>query len=237
MTDEEAIEYAVDDSALRPGCDLWFALPPGFAEIPFTDLFSDPGSPEGARVVAAVDSLLELVPQEQRAEFVGRLGEAQTVVGMMVREGLIHLSLGAHAADDGAVLESVLTINRKEVPFSPPKLMAVKAATARQSALPVAVVDLPCGPGAFTEAVMELPAEADPGQRSLYQATAYLPYPDGKKLAVLTLTSTSVRAREFYRDIHRAIAETVSFDNPLPEDLKARIPESEVAASVRAVFG
>jgi hypothetical protein len=84
---------------------------------------------------------------------------------------------------------------------------------------------------------MNLPAEVDPQQRSIYQATGYLPYPHGKKLAVLTLTSTAVEAREFYRDIHRAMAELMSFDNPLPEDIKAQVPESEVAASVRAVFG
>lgn len=29
----------------------------------------------------------------------------------------------------------------------------------------------------------------------------------------------------------------VSFGNPLPEEFKDRIPESEVEASVRAVFG
>ena len=82
-----------------------------------------------------------------------------------------------------------------------------------------------------------LAAEADSRQRSLYEATAYLPFPDGRNLAVLTLTTTAVDARENYRDIHRAMAEMVSFDNPLPEEFKAQIPESEVEASVRAVFG
>jgi hypothetical protein len=72
---------------------------------------------------------------------------------------------------------------------------------------------------------------------SLYEATAYLPFPDGRNLVVLTLTPTAVGARENYRDIHRAMAEMVSFDNPLPEEFESRIPESEVAASVRAVFG
>lgn len=108
---------------------------------------------------------------------------------------------------------------------------------ATENALPVAVTDLPCGPGAFTEALVELPPEADARQRSLYEATAYLPFPDGRNLAVLTLTTTAVDAREHYRDIHRAMAEMVSFDNPLPEEFKAQIPESEVEASVRAVFG
>jgi hypothetical protein len=111
------------------------------------------------------------------------------------------------------------------------------AATARKNAVPIAVANLPCGPGAFTEAVVELPAEADAQRRSLYEATAYLPFPDGRNLAILTLTTTAVDAREHYRDVHRGMAEMVSFDNPLPEEFKAQIPESEVEASVRAVFG
>lgn len=237
MTDETTLEYAVEESALRSDCDLWFAVPPGFTEMKFASLFSDPGSPEAGRARAAIDALLDLVPEERLADLLTRLREAQATVGLMIREGLIHLSLGAHESDDGRVLESVLTINRKEMPYSPRNLMAVRAANARESALPVAVSHLPCGPAAFTEAVMDLPAEADMLHRSLYQVTAYLPYPDGRRLAVLTLTSTAVEAREFFRDVHRAIAESVSFDNPLPDTLRARIPESEVAASVRAAFG
>ncbi|MFJ9151568.1 hypothetical protein ACIRP7_26710 [Streptomyces sp. NPDC102270] len=66
------------------------------------------------------------------------------------------------------------------------------------------------------------PAEADGGDRA--QA-------DSRQ------TTTAVDARENFRDIHRAMTEMVSFDNPLPEEFKARIPESEVEASVRAVFG
>jgi hypothetical protein len=237
MTDESTLEYAVDESAMRSDCDLWFAVPPGFTELPFASLFHDSGSPEGGRARAAIDALLDLVPEEKLADLLTRLSEAHATVGLLIREGLSHLSLGAHEADDGRVLESVLTLNRGEMPRGPRDLMAARAATARQSALPVAVPHLPCGPAAFTEAVMELPAEADTRCRSLYQATAYLPYPDGGRLAVLTLTSTAVDAREFFRDVHRAIAESVSFDNPLPEALKARVPESDVAASVRAVFG
>ncbi|MGW0424083.1 hypothetical protein [Streptomyces sp. NPDC003015] len=147
------------------------------------------------------------------------------------------VAIGAHEGDDGAMLESVVMLARRGIPWTPAKLAAAQAATARKNALPVAVVDLPCGPGAFTESLVQLPTEANPRQRSLYEATAYLPFPDGRNLAVLTLTTTAVDARENYRDIHRAMAEMVSFDNPLLGAFKARIPESEVEASVRAVFG
>ncbi|WP_405469959.1 hypothetical protein [Streptomyces canus] len=238
MTDDaDEFEYAIDESAMERGCDLWFALAPGYVEVPFRDLFADPESAEGARVVEAVESLLELVPQEQQAGFLEQLAQARALTSEMRREGVVTFAIGAHEGDDGAMLESVVMLARREIPWTPPKLAAAQAATARKNALPIAVVDLPCGPGAFTESLVELPAEADSRQRSLYEATAYLPFPDGRNLAVLTLTTTAVGARENYRDIHRAMAEMVSFDNPLPEEFKARIPESEVEASMRAVFG
>ncbi|CAL9403750.1 hypothetical protein SUDANB6_01510 [Streptomyces sp. enrichment culture] len=229
--------YVIDDSALERGCDLWFAIPPGFSEVSLGDLLSPPDSEKGQRVVEAVNAILTLVPTESRDDFLTQLASARELAMLMVKEGVVHLSIGTHQADDGRVLESFLTITQKEVPFSPLKLAAVQAATKRRNAAPVAVADLSCGPAAFVEAEVELPAAVDPQQRWMYEITAYLPYPGGRKLAVLTLTTTAVEAREHYRDIHRAIAETVSFDNPLPEEIKERIPESDVAASVRAVFG
>lgn len=155
----------------------------------------------------------------------------------MRREGVVSFAIGAHEGNDGAMLESVVMLARREIPWTPPKPAAARAATAGKNALPIAVVDLPCGPGAFTESLVELPHGGRLPAAFPYEATAYLPFPDGRNLAVLMLTTTAVGARENYRDIHRALAEMVSFDNPLPEEFRARIPESEVEASVRAVFG
>ncbi|MHB9757759.1 hypothetical protein ACYBSK_25570 [Streptomyces sp. BYX5S] len=229
--------YEIQQSALRQDCDVWFATPPGFVEIPIAALFAEPGSPEAARTVEAVNALLALVPEDKRADFLTQLGEARTLSGLMLEEGVVHVAIGAHEGDDGEMISSVLTITSKETPFSPPKLAAVRAATKRESAVPVAVVDLPCGPGAFTETVVEVPAEVAPGRPSLYEVTAYLPYPGGQGIVVLTLTTTAVEAREHYRDIHRGIAHMVSFDNPLPGEITEQIAESDVAASVRTAFG
>ncbi|NEY31223.1 hypothetical protein GTU99_03205 [Streptomyces sp. PRKS01-65] len=234
---EDAYEYAIDESALGRTCDLWFALPPGYVEVPFRDLFTRPDSPEGGRVDEVVGWLLKSVPRERQAGLLAQLAQARGLTLEMQREGVVSFAIGAHKADGGAMLESVITLARREIPWTPPKLAAVRAATARRNALPVDVADLPCGPGAFIEAVVELPAEADAQRRSLYEATAYLPFPDGRNLAILTLTTTAVDAREHYRAIHCGMAEMVSFDNPLPVQFRARIPESEVEASVRAVFG
>ncbi len=228
---------ALDDSAMQRGNHIWFALPPGFVEIPFGSLLAEPGSEEARRVIGAVRELLQIVPQEQHEAFLGQLSQAQGLLALLRKDGTVHCSLGAHGDDKGGVLQSVFTLTWRETPWTPRRISAVRAATARESASGIEMLDLPCGPGTIAETVVETPASVDPLQRSLYQATAYLPHPDGKRLAVLALGTTAVEAREHYRDMLRAIAHMVSFDNPLPEELREQIPESEVAASVRAVFG
>lgn len=239
MKDEKQIEdeYAIDESALRCGCDLWFAVPAGFSEVLFGNLLADSSSSEGRRVIATVRALLELAPESRQEELLRHLRSVPDFIGAMIDEGVVHVSIGAHEDEDGKLLQSFLTVASRDVPFAPPKLTAVRAATMRNSAVPIALADMPCGPVAFVEALIDLPASVDARQHSLYEVTAYLPHPSGRKLSVLTLTTPAVQARDHYREIHRHIAETVSFENPLPEDIKAQIPESEVAASVRAVFG
>lgn len=51
----------------------------------------------------------------------------------------------------------------------------------------------------------------------LLQIYAYLPHPDCRRLAVLTLSTTAVERRDQYRGILRQIAELTSFESPLAE--------------------
>ncbi|MFJ8993251.1 hypothetical protein ACIRQH_23000 [Streptomyces sp. NPDC102279] len=50
------------------------------------------------------------------------------------------------------------------------------------------------------------------------QIHAHLPHPDGRSLAILTLSTVSVVHREHYRAVLREIAGLVSFDDPLAPD-------------------
>jgi hypothetical protein len=94
------------------------------------------------------ESLLELVPQEQQAGFLEQLAQARALTSEMQREGVVSFAMGVHEGDAGAMLESVVMLARREIPWTPPKPAAAQAATARENALPIAVADLPCGPGA-----------------------------------------------------------------------------------------
>jgi hypothetical protein len=226
----DGYQFAVDDSATRPRCDLWFALPPGFVDIPYTALLAEPDTDQAHQLRDAVHALLELMPQDKHEAFLASLAEAQVMSELLRREGTVHCSMGLHEGDDGVLLHSVFTIMWLHTPWTPPKLGAAKAALARESAA-VELADLPCGPAAITESLVE--AEG----RQLFQLTGYLPHPDGRRIAVLTLSTTALSAAGHYRDILSGLVRMVSFDNPLPQQLRDQIPESDVAASVRAVFG
>lgn len=234
---EDEPSYVIEESALDRSCDLWFATPPGYVEFPFANFLVDPQSSAADDQAESTTALIELAPVDQRQQLRSRLDLTRSLVALMPKEGVIHFSIGAHEGDDGTMLESFLTIARREIPFTPPKLAAAKAATARHSVLPVSMVSLPCGPGAFVEGIIEYPASVDPQRRSVHEITAYLPFPDGRALAVLTLVTAAAEGHEHFRAIHRAVAETISFESPLPEDLRAQIPESEAEASARAAFG
>ncbi|WP_431952873.1 hypothetical protein [Actinacidiphila sp. bgisy167] len=226
----EEFGYAVDDSALRNDCAVWFALPPGFVEIPYDALLAEPDTERAVRLIEAIGALLELIPEERHEAFVEELREARVISELLRAEGTVHCSMGVHEAADGSLVHSVFTIMWRQTPWMPPVLGAAKAATARDADV-VEYVDLPCGPAALTEGT--LGAES----REVYQAAAHLAHPDGRHIAVLTLSTTATAERGHYRDILGAAARMVSFDNPLPASMRARIPESEVAASVRSVFG
>jgi hypothetical protein len=63
-------------------------------------------------------------------------------------------------------------------------------------------------------------SDARLGER-LLQVSAYVPYPDGERLAILNLATPAVEHADHYRALLREIAYLVSFDNPLsPESDK-----------------
>ena len=225
-------EYAVDESALRHDCDLWFALPPGFVEVPVDALAGAPTQEQTEALLEAVTSLLDLLPPERQEEFLTHLKEATALPGVLRQAGMSHCCLGLHLGDDGRLLQSVLTVVWREHPWTPPKLTAARAALAvSEDTLSADYVNLPCGPGALTETIAE---RAD---QKVYQATGYLPHPDGRQLVIVTLSSPAVEARGYFRDMLDGIVRMVSFENPLPEHIRARVPESETVASMRAAFG
>ncbi|MFE1176240.1 hypothetical protein [Streptomyces sp. NPDC058773] len=151
--------------------------------------------------------------------------------GLLARTGTVHLSMGVHHDESGDILHSVLLIKWEEIPWTPPKLAAAKAALASSGARDAELVDLPCGPAAVVESLNERE-----GQK-VFEMTGYLPHPDGLRVAVLALSTTAASDHAHYRDMFHGIARMVSFDNPLPPQLREQVPEAQEVAAARDVFG
>ncbi|MFF8898339.1 hypothetical protein ACF082_12775 [Streptomyces lydicus] len=223
-TDEIMDGFAVAESAMSAECDIWFAVPPGFVEVPLE-------SPTGAAARRGLELLTELVPQDQYESFRSNMDEAQAVGRLLAGAGAVHLSMGMHQDESGDVLHSVFLIKWEEVPWAPPKLAAAKAALASAEARDAELVDLPCGPAAVVESLGERE-----GQK-VFQLTGYLPHPDGRRVAVLALSTPAASDHENYRDMFHGITRMVSFDNPLPPQLREQVPETREVAAARDVFG
>ncbi|MGX1757774.1 hypothetical protein ACWIG5_12840 [Streptomyces lydicus] len=221
---EEIVDgFAVTESAMRAECDIWFALPPGFVEVPLVPDTS--GATDGLELLAA------LVPKEEYESLRSSLDDARAIGGLLARTGAVHLSMGVHDGESGDVLHSVFLIKWEEMPWTPPKLAAAKAALASSGPGEAELIDLPCGPAAVMESLSE-----HEGQE-VFQMTGYLPHPEGRRVAVLALSTTAGSDHEHYRDMFHGIARMVSFDNPLPPQLREQMPEAREVAAARDAFG
>jgi hypothetical protein len=235
--DDEKTHFVIDESAMRTNADFWYALPPGYIDVPFEGIFTQPESEE--KLAGALRPLMASMSPAGRRTFLDALQEAENLTSQLSRQGVQTCAFGVHEGDKGECLHSALTIARVETPWTPAKLTVMHAATSRESATPLSITQLGCGPAAFAESEVQLPqGAADNGQADrLYQATAYLATPDKRGVIVVTLSTTATHAADGYRSIVRSVAETVSFDNPLPEEARTHIPEPKNVAEARLVFG
>ncbi|MFG2211046.1 hypothetical protein [Streptomyces sp. NPDC048638] len=202
-----------------------YTSPPGFVEVPLAPVPDTSGAADGLELLAA------LVPEEQYGSFRSSLDEARAMGGLLARTGAVHLSMGVHDDESGDVLRSVFLIKWEEMPWTPPKLAATKAALASSGSREAELIDLPCGPAAVVESLTEREGE------KVFQMTGYLPHPEGRRVAVLALSTTACSNHEHYRDMSHGIARMVSFDNPLPPQLREHMPEARGVAAAREVFG
>lgn len=216
-------DFAIAGSAMSAECDIWFALPPGFVEVPLV--------PDSEAPAEGLELLSTVVPEEQYRAFRESIGEARAMGGLLAHSGAAHLSIGVHHDEADGVAHSVFLIKWEELPWTPPKLSAAKASLASAGARSADLVDLPCGPAAVVEMVGQREG------REVFQMTACLPHPDGCRVAVLALSTTSKSDHEHYRDVFHGIIRMVSFDNPLPPHMRERMPETREVAAARDTFG
>ncbi|AUH42659.1 hypothetical protein [Streptomyces sp. CMB-StM0423] len=215
MADEHAT-YVLSDSVTQPDREAWFALPAGFTTLPLDALTAQSDTTDASRLREVVDDLLAGVPDGVgRQRVIGQLAGAQRMMLALREEGVVHCSLGLHRDDDGdgRLLTSFFTFRWQEISRAPLHLTAARAVAAGHDR--IEVLDLPCGPAAIGEAAMRVAPDLGIAVERLLQIHAYLPHPDGSRLAVLTLTTPAPHRRAHYRAMLHDVAEHVSFDDPL----------------------
>ncbi|MER5938306.1 hypothetical protein ABT121_13400 [Streptomyces sp. NPDC001928] len=215
---EIPMRLVIDDSARDPSSKIWYALPAGYFNVPVDALAPEPGSEQEAQLEQALALVLDVAPEDQRDRYVGALRDVRYMAGQMRRDGVLACSLGMHYADDGSSATSVFTVALQDIEWAPAKVTAVSAVSSRESAENVGLLTLPGGrPASICDTLITVPALAGLPSQDLYQCTLYIPAPSGTQLGVLTLSSTAVDCRGYYRDMLAGIAHTVSFHDPMPE--------------------
>lgn len=210
---------AIHPSVREPGDGIWFATPAGFTALPLDALLAPPNAVESAKFREALDPVLSSAPDEaSRQRFIATLVAAQRMFYPMRAEGTVHCSLGVHGDDtdngDGSVLISLFTVTWVDTSWAPRGVTAARAIADAEGLTHIEYTELPGGPASFSETIRTPTAESGFPQEPLLQVHAHLPHPDGKSLALLTMSTPAVARREQYRAILCKVAETVSFEDP-----------------------
>ncbi|MGW0902757.1 hypothetical protein [Streptomyces sp. NPDC002853] len=215
---------ALDESAEDPDADIWFAEPAGFTAVPLAALLNLPSTPGSDGLRAALGPVLDAAPDDaSREPFVAQLAAGQRMLAALCEAGTVHCSIGLHrddVAESGAVgrgrpLRSFFTLSWRDTAVAPPSVTAARAVAPAGQHTRIEYLDLPSGPASISETVRTPSADSGLARQSLLQIHAHIPHPEGKRLAVLTLTTAEVTHREQYRAILDQMAQLVSFDNPL----------------------
>ncbi|MET8446966.1 hypothetical protein [Streptomyces sp. NPDC005209] len=212
--------FALDDSVRDPHASIWFAVPASFIELPLGAFLAAPDSIEADALRDALAPMVRAVPDgAARQQFIGQLANAQQLLLALNEVDAVHCSLGLHRDDgeagDGRTLFSVFIVSWRQIAWSPRVMSAARAVASGEGHVHIEYLDLPSGPATISETVRTSAAGFDVPQDPLLQVHAYLPHPDGKRMAILMLNTTATHRREQYRNILRQIAEMVSFENPL----------------------
>ncbi|MGY5049801.1 hypothetical protein ACWDE0_29945 [Streptomyces sp. 900105755] len=196
------IPYVIDASARSVDADIWYALPPGFVPLPLRELATAGREPAEA------------------AGWSAEHGPVLRLAQLLLGAGTVHCCLGLHADDeaDAGPLLSLFTLAWRATGWAPRSVLAARAAVGAESAEHIEMLDLPCGSATLVQTRTTAPAEmrlTTPCE--LLQATVYVPCPDGRRVAVLSLATASVPRARHYRALLKGIARTVTFENPLPD--------------------
>ncbi|MFJ3756918.1 hypothetical protein [Streptomyces sp. NPDC090080] len=196
------VAHVIDESARSEDADIWFALPPGFVPLPFREL-----------AVAGRE------PVQDTGRFAD-VGPVLRLVRLLLEAGTVHCCLGLHADDEGddGPLLSLFTLAWRRTGWAPRSVLAARAAAGAERPEHIETLDLPAGPASLVQTRLTAPPDLGLGVPcELVQLTVYVPCPDGERIAILSLSTTTVRRAKHYRALLSDIAGTVSFESPFPE--------------------
>jgi hypothetical protein len=222
--------FVLHPSATAPGEGIWYATPAGFTALPLESLLASPSSAAADDLHQALDPLLASTPDEAtRQAVLANLTTAQRMFQVMRAAGTVHCSLGLHRDDtgdgDGGPLLSLFTITWVPTAWAPRAVTAARAVATAEDHTRIEYVELPSGPATFSETVRKPTPDSGLPQRPLLQVHAHIPHPDGRRLAVLTLSTTAASHREHYRAVLQQIAGLISFDDPFAPGAEERNTE------------
>ncbi|MFJ3302729.1 hypothetical protein ACIPSA_06365 [Streptomyces sp. NPDC086549] len=208
------------------GEGIWFATPPGFTSLPLDALLAPQASAKAEESREVLAAVLAAAPDDVvRQQVLADLANALRLFHTLRAEGTVYLSLGLHRDDiserHGDALLSLFTITWVDTAWAPRGVTAARSVAQAEGHTNIEYAELPCGPATFSESVLTPTDESGLAQKPLLQIHGHLPHPDGRSLAVLTLSTIAAVHREHYRVILRQIAELVSFNDPF-----ASIPEA-----------
>ncbi|MFJ9901376.1 hypothetical protein ACIRVK_00460 [Streptomyces sp. NPDC101152] len=215
-----SVSYMIDESACSQDADIWFALPAGFVPLPLHELNEAARTAQTAWQGDLLRPLLEtMLEGSARQRLLTDLGPVLRMAQLLLAAGAVKCCLGLHRDDegDGRLLLSLFTLASRATDWAPRSVLAARAAMSAQGADQILTLDLPCGPASLVQVSLNgAPEKGIAEGHRLLQITAYVPCPDGRRIALLTLATTAVDQAEYYRALLSDIAGTVSFDNPLP---------------------
>lgn len=229
--------FLIDESARDSEAAIWFVEPAGFTALPLDVLLNVSHCAEGDTLRVALAPLLDIAPDESaRQRFLAQVGAGQQLMAALCDTGTVYCAIGLHSDDSsdrdaGAgvlggstgervaaqPLLSFLTLTWHDIAAAPPAVTAARAVAGWPEGECTRVEyleNVACGPVGICETLRMTASHSGFGARRLLQNHAYLPHPDGERLAVLTLSTGAVELRDDYRRILRGIVNLVSFDAP-----------------------
>lgn len=225
----------------QPADSMWFWPPEGYFPIPLENWQQPLGRvwealrdiPGAAQADPSPMQLLEL--------FGG-------ILGMLEKQGVIHVSIGAHPEEDGsAFMVSVLTVAEQPLEGIKPGLALAGAldALGAGGATEAAMVDLPCGPALLTDGIERVPApptregaDPDDAEDRVWRGTVLIPNRTGSSVYLMQLTTAALAFEAEYREILLAMAHTVTFDDPEgPSQALATARQRALEDDMRETFG